>query len=333
MVRITRRGMLGAAIAGICLPRWSRAAEFTLRYGGNLPDSHPLSRRIAEAANTIAEQTGGRVRIDCFPNSRLGGDTAMLAQVQAGTLDFMTISGLILSRVVPVAAINGMGYAFSSYGEVWAAMDGLLGAYVRDAIGQAGLHATERMFDNGYRQMTSRKGPIAEPADFDGLTVRVPVSPLWSSLFTAFGAKPGVLDFAHTYDALRDGAFEAQENALGVIGTAKLYEVQHYCSMTNHMWDGFWFIANGALWDKLPVDLQGTISQAMNEAALIQRVDVRTLNDSLQGELESRGMVFNRPDPAPFREVLRQTGFYTGWQEKLDPQAWGLLENEAGTLD
>ena len=332
MTRITRRGMLGAA-AGLCIPRWGRAAEFALRYGGNLPDSHPLSRRIAEAANTVAEQTGGRVRIDCFPNNRLGGDTAMLAQVQAGTLDFMTISGLILSRVVPVAAINGMGYAFSSYGEVWSAMDGLLGAYVRDAIGQAGLHATERMFDNGYRQMTSKKGPIGQPADFSGLTVRVPASPLWSSLFTAFGAKPGVLDFAHTYDALRDGSFEAQENALGVIGTAKLYDVQRYCSMTNHMWDGFWFIANGAMWDKLPADVQGTISQAMNESALIQRVDVRTLNDSLQCELESRGMVFNRPDPAPFRAALHQAGFYTGWQQQLDPQAWGLLENEAGTLD
>ena len=109
-----------------------------MRYGGNLPDTHPLSRRIAEAAGVIAEQTGGRVRIDCFPNNQLGGDTQMLAQVRAGTLDFMTVSGLILSRAVPVAAINGMGYAFSSYGQVWSAMDGLVGAYVRDAISQAG---------------------------------------------------------------------------------------------------------------------------------------------------------------------------------------------------
>ena len=332
MSPITRRGALGVA-AGLCLPRWGRAAEFALRYGGNLPDTHPLSLRIAEAAATISEQTSGRVRIDCFPNSRLGGDTAMLQQLQAGTLDFMTVSGLILSRIVPVAAINGMGYAFSGYGEVWAAMDGLLGAYVRDAIVQAGLHATERMFDNGYRQMTSRVRPIGQPADFSGLTVRVPVSPLWSSLFTAFGAKPGALDFAHTYGALQDHTFDAQENALGVIGTAKLYEVQHYCSMTNHMWDGFWFIANGPVWDKLPADLQATVSQAMNDAALIQRVDVRTLNDSLEGELEDQGMVFNRPDPAPFRAALRQSGFYSAWQQRMDPQAWSLLENEAGALD
>ena len=332
MSPITRRGILVGG-AGLCLPRWGQAAEFALRYGGNLPDTHPLSRRIAEAAASITEQTGGRVRIDCFPNSRLGGDTAMLAQLQAGTLDFMTVSGPILSPIVPVAAINGMGYAFSGYGEVWAAMDGSLGAFVRGAITQAGLHATERMFDNGYRQMTSSVRPIAQPSDFAGLKVRVPVSPLWSSLFSAFGAKPSAIDFAHTYDALRDHTVDAQENALGVIGTGKLYEVQHYCSMTNHMWDGFWLVASGPVWDKLPADLQGAISQAMNDAALIQRVDVRALNDSLEGELESQGMVFNRPDPAPFRSALRQSGFYGFWQQRLDPQAWGLLENEAGVLD
>ena len=43
-------------------------------------------------------------------------------------------------------------------------------------------------------------------------------------------------------------------------------------------------------------------------------------------------MIFNRPDPAPFRELLSRSGFYAAWQAKLDPEAWGLLENEAGTL-
>ncbi len=331
MAAITRRALLGAT-AGVCLPRWGRAAEFALRYGGNLPDSHPLSRTIAAAATAIADQTGGRVRIECFPDNRLGGDTAMLAQVQAGTLDFMTVSGPILARSVPVAGINGIGYAFSTYGAVWSAMDGLLGAFVRNAIAAAGLHAAPRMFDNGYRQVTSSVRPIAHPSDFNGLALRVPVSPLWSSLFTAFGAKPGTLDFARTYAALQSHTFDAQENALAVIGSAKLYEVQRTCSMTNHMWDGFWFIANGARWDALPADMQAVVSAAIDDAALIQRAEVRTLNDSLQGELEERGLVFNRPDPAPFREALRAAGFYTEWQERLGPEAWGLLENEAGTL-
>ena len=331
MAAITRRALLGAT-AGVCLPRWGRAAEFALRYGGNLPDSHPLSRTIAGAAAAIADQTGGRVRIECFPDNRLGGDTAMLAQVRAGTLDFMTVSGPILARSIPVAGINGIGYAFATYSAVWSAMDGLLGSFVRDALSAAGLHATPRMFDNGFRQVTSHTRAIAHPADFAELAIRVPVGPLWSSLFTAFGAKPGTLDFARTYAALQAQTFDAQENAIALIDSARLYEVQHYCSVTNHMWDGFWFVANGAQWGALPGDVQAVITAAIDDAALVQRAQVRTLNDGVQGDLEARGLVFNRPDPAPFREALRTAGFYAEWQERLGPEAWGLLENEAGTL-
>ena len=112
-----------AAAAGVCLPRWSRAAEWTWRYGGNLPASHPLSLRIAAAAEAIAQETTGGSASKCFPDNQLGGDTAMLAAISSGTLDFMSVSGLILSRMVPIAAINGLGYAFPNYASVWSAMD------------------------------------------------------------------------------------------------------------------------------------------------------------------------------------------------------------------
>jgi tripartite ATP-independent transporter DctP family solute receptor len=329
MRSIARRSVLASA-AGLCLPRWARAAEIELRYGGNLPASHPLSRRIAAAADEVATQTDGRVRIACFPDNALGGDSAMLAQVLAGTLDMMTVSGLILSRHVPVAAINGMPYAFGQYGAVWAAMDGPLGGIVRAALSDAGLHAAPRMFDNGYRQITTSTRPVATPADLHGLRLRVPDSPLWTSVFETFGARPGTLDFAQLHAALRDGPFEAQENALSVIEAARLYDVQRYCSLTNHMWDGFWLVINRARWDALPGPVQAAIAHAMDDAALVQRVEVRRLNDSLQDTLAAHGLLFNRPDPAPFKAVLTEAGFSQTWQERFEPEAWALLETETG---
>ena len=38
---------------------------------------------------------------------------------------------------MPVAAISAVGFAFTNYDQVWAAMDGELGAYVRTAIDAA----------------------------------------------------------------------------------------------------------------------------------------------------------------------------------------------------
>ncbi len=337
MHTLTRRSLLGTAASatatlGVCLPRWAHAAEFTYKYGGNLPEAHPLSHRIAEAAAAIARETDGRVAIRVFPNSQLGGDTAMIRDLQSGRLEFMTVSGLILSTLVPVASISGIGYAFANYGEVWAALDGLVGAQIRDAITAGGLHPFERMFDSGYRQVTSASRPIREPADFQGMKFRVPDGPLWSSMFQAFGASPVAINFADAYAALKRKTVEGQENPLAVINAAKLFEVQTYCSMTNHMWDGYWFIANQQAWSALPPSLQDIISRHINDAALVERAEVRALNDSLQDELEGHGMVFNRPDPAPFRNTLRQAGFYDDWRAKYGPEAWQLLESSVGSL-
>src|SRR4051794_17275253 len=128
-------GFIGA------MPRVARAAEFSLKYGNNLPLTHPLNIRAQEAADRIAKESKGRVEIKIFPNNQLGGDTDMLAQVRSGGIDFFTPSALVIATLVPVAAINAVGFAFSDYQQVWSAMDGKLGAHVRAAIAKSRLYA------------------------------------------------------------------------------------------------------------------------------------------------------------------------------------------------
>jgi TRAP-type mannitol/chloroaromatic compound transport system permease large subunit len=76
----------------------------------------------------IKTETNGRVDIQIFPNNQLGADTDVLSQLRSGRVEFFTMSGLILATLVPVASINGMGFAFPDYDTVWKAMDGELGA-------------------------------------------------------------------------------------------------------------------------------------------------------------------------------------------------------------
>ena len=156
----------------------------------------------------------------------------MLSQLRSGAIDFFTLSGLILSTLVPVASINGIGFAFKDYPSVWKAMDGSLGGYVRGEIDKRGLVAMDKMWDNGFRQITSSTRPIKVPADLKGFKIRVPVSPLWTSMFQAFGASPVSINFSEVYSALQTKIAEGQENPLSLIQIAKLYEVQKYCSMT-----------------------------------------------------------------------------------------------------
>ena len=185
--------------------------------------------RQQEAATRIKEATGGRVEIQLFPNNQLGSDTDMLSQLRSGAIDFFSLSGLILSTLVPVASINGIGFAFKDYDTVWNTMDGKLGAYVRGEIGKRGLIAMDKMWDNGFRQITSSTRPIRTPADLKGFKIRVPISPLWTSMFQAFGASPISINFSEVYSALQTKIAEGQENPLSLIEIAKLYEVQKYC--------------------------------------------------------------------------------------------------------
>jgi tripartite ATP-independent transporter DctP family solute receptor len=211
-------------------------------------------------------------------------------------------------------------------------MDGELGAHIRAAIEKANLLAFEKIWDNGYRQMTSSTKPIVTPDDLKGFKIRVPVSPLWTSMFKAFGAAPASINFSEVYSALQTKVVEGQENPLAIIDTGKLYEVQKYCSKTNHMWDGFWFLANKRAFAALPKDLQAIVTKNFNQAALDERADVKKLNDGLEGELTKKGMVFNQPDPTLFREALKKAGFYAEWKQKFGPEAWAVLEKQVGTL-
>ncbi|MGB3072264.1 MAG: TRAP transporter substrate-binding protein [Ottowia sp.] len=314
------------------LPRIARAAEFSLKYGNNLPLTHPLNIRAQEAADRIAKESKGRVEIKIFPNNQLGGDTDMLAQVRSGGIDFFTPSALVIATLVPVAAINAVGFAFSDYKQVWAAMDGKLGAHVRAAIAKSRLYAFEKMWDNGFRQTTSSKAPVTGAKDMDGLKIRVPVSPLSISMFKGLGAAPASLQFSEVYSALQTKIVDAQENPLPIIQVAKLYEVQKYASLTNHIWDGYWFIANGRSWEALPADLKTIVARGINEAGLQQREDIKKLNDSVVDDLKAKGLAINTPSSDSFRAKLRESGFYGEWKGRFGAEAWGLLEAAVGKL-
>ncbi|TYO67358.1 TRAP transporter substrate-binding protein [Bradyrhizobium hipponense] len=323
-----------AVMGGIGAPHVARAqsAEFTYKYANNLPDTHPLNVRAKEMAAAIKSETGGKFDLQIFPNNQLGSDTDMLSQIRSGGVEFFTLSGLILATLVPAASINGIGFAFPDYDTVWKAMDGDLGGYVRSEIKKAGLEVMDKIWDNGFRQTTSSSKPIAGPDDLKGFKIRVPVSPLWTSMFKAFDAAPASINFSEVYSALQTKIVEGQENPLAIISTAKLYEVQKYCSLTNHMWDGFWFLANRRAWEKLPEDIRKVVAKNINAAAINERADTAKLNANLQQELAAKGLTFNQPTVAPFRDKLRTAGFYAEWKGKYGDQAWDLLEKAVGKL-
>jgi tripartite ATP-independent transporter DctP family solute receptor len=324
---------LPAASLGAALPALAQSTpQYSFKYANNLPVTHPLNLRAQEVAARIAAESKGRMEIKIFPNNQLGGDTDMLSQVRSGGIEIFNPGTQIIATLAPISAITAVGFAFASQDQVWTAVDGKLGDAIRASFAKVGLHTFEKMWDNGFRQVTTGAKAVNSAADLAGMKIRVPVSPMSISLFQALGSAPTSLQFSEVYMALQTKVVDAQENPLAILQTAKLFEVQKYCALTNHQWDGYHIVVNGRAWRSLPDDLKVIVSRAFNEGGLQQRDDLRKLNDSLQADLTAKGMSFTKPSSESFRAQLQKGGYYKEWKGKFGDEAWALLESTAGKI-
>lgn len=335
MVQLNRRTLLaGGLIAPAALGACGNGpdAEIVWRLATNLPITHPLSARMKEAADHVYARSNHRLLIEVYPSSQLGSDADLLAQVRAGAIQMLSISGLIMSILVPVTAISGIGFAFTDRQQLFGAMDGGLGEVIKAGLAGHHLIATPKVFESGFRQITTSTRQINTPADLREMKIRVPLGALWTSMFRSFGCSPTSINFNEVYSALQTNVVEGQENPLAVVDTGKLYEVQRYCAMTNHMWDGFWLLQNQEALEKLPSDLRDLVQVEFSRAADLQREDLAKLAESLPTKMQAEGMTLNTPETGVFRQALRDVGFYRQWKERMGDHAWRTLEDAVGGL-
>ena len=112
-----------------------------------------------------------------------------------------------------------------------------------------------------------------------------------------------------------------------IIATAKLNQVQQWdCSLTKHVWDGYWILANRRAMQRLPKDVQEIVVREFTQAGKDERADIVQLTASLQNDLSAKGMKFIEAQPDAFRDALKKTSFYKDWRGKLGDQGWKLLE-------
>jgi len=332
---LTRRQVLAGASALPLFSITSRpayAAEFNYKFATGQDPSHPVNKRAQEAIDRIRNASGGRLDIKLFPANQLGSDTDLLSQIRNGGVEFFNQASVVLSTLVPAAGIINTGFAFHDYSEVWKAMDGPLGTYVRAQIEKVGLLTMSKPWDNGFRHVTTSTKPVKTPDDLKGMKLRVPAAPMLSSLFTALGASPTPINFNEVYSALQTKLVEGQENPLAIISSARLYEVQKYCSLTNHVWDAYWILGNRKAMERLPKDIREIVRKELEKAATDERADIAALSVSLRTDLATKGVQIIEPDKKAFKDALAKGSFYKDLRAKFGDEAWKLLQDSVGAL-
>jgi tripartite ATP-independent transporter DctP family solute receptor len=331
---ISRRSAILAAGTTLCLPAIGRAAgaKFVYKCATGQAPTHPLNIRLQQGFDRIREKTGGALEFRLFPANQLGTETAVLSQTRLGSVEMTLLSASIYATFVPVAGIANTAYVFKDANDVWKAMDGALGQYTKAQTTKAGLIPAGNIWNNGFRQITSSTRDIRTPQDLKGFKIRVPPAPMLTSFFADMGAAPTPINFSEVYTALQTGVVDGQENGLTLVLTTRLYEVQKYCIMTGHSWDGYWPLANPAAWRRLPEKMQQIVVDELNVAADAERADVTQGDVTARADLTKKGLIFQDVDKAKFQQTLLATSYYRDWRAKYGEAAWSALELATGTL-
>ncbi|PJG51873.1 C4-dicarboxylate ABC transporter [Bradyrhizobium forestalis] len=243
----------------------------------------------AEKFKELAEKyTGGKVKVEVYPNSTLYKDKEELEALQLGSVQMLAPSN---SKFGPLGIrefeVFDLPYILPDLKTLRKVTEGPLGARLLKLLDSKGITGLA-YWDNGFKQMSANKKLIA-PADYQGVKFRIQSSRVLQAQFKALGSLPQVMAFSEVYQALQTGVVDGQENTWSNIYTQKMHEVQKYITETNHGYIGYVVIVNKKFWDDLPADIRDQLSKAMKEATDFSNAQSQKENDDALAEIKKSG--------------------------------------------
>lgn len=245
--------------------------------------------KASEKFKELAEKyTGGKVKIEVYPNSTLYKDKEELEALQLGSVQMLAPSN---SKFGPLGIrefeVFDLPYILPDLKTLRKVTEGPLGARLLKQLDSKGITGLA-YWDNGFKQMSANKKLVA-PADYQGVKFRIQSSRVLQAQFKALGSLPQVMAFSEVYQALQTGVVDGQENTWSNIYTQKMHEVQKYITETNHGYIGYVVIVNKKFWDDLPADIRGQLSKAMKEATDFNNAQSQKENDDALAEIRKSG--------------------------------------------
>lgn len=262
-------------------------AATTLRLGHVVADNSSLDKGLDYFAKLVSDKSGGELKIQVFPNSSLGDNTAMMEQLQFGSLDMMAPSVAALSGFTPSTAIFDLPYLFKNEAAAEEVLDGPLGDTVGKALEPQGFYLLGWMTQS-WRHLTCNK-EVTKPADVAGIKIRTMDSKYHMAHFNTLGASAIPMAMSELYTALQQGTIDAQENPYTNIVNSRFYEVQKYVVETGHIYDACPLIISTITWKRLDDNQKKIIKEAAAEAVNWERAEVKK-------------------DDAVFREQVKKSG-------------------------
>ncbi len=291
--------------------------EYVIRLGHSDTEDNLINVSLMHYADWVKEQTDGRVIIRLYPDEKLGDNTDMAQQLVTGELDAMMMPQGVEATYAPKIATLGLPFLFTSYEQAWAVTED---EEVAEGLTQ-GLEDYNMIqlafWENGMRQITNSVREVKTPDDVNGLKIRIPDDAMTESIFSELGASTTKFAWSKTYDALKQGTFDGQENPVANIYASKINEVNSYMTLTNHKYESKNLVFSLSTWNKLPEDIQEVLLEGAKTFGQEHRNAVAADEEKQIEELEKAGMtVIKDPDIEAFKTATREV--YTDFELQND---------------
>lgn len=244
------------------------------RYAWPLATASPedtVTQIFAEKfAKEVYDRSGGRMKIQVYANSTLGGDRELLETCADGDIPFVVQNTAPQVTFMPDLAVFDLPCVFDSLDACRKKVDdeqfyGLIG----DVYTRGGYHLLG-MADQGFRVMSTNK-PVHDFSDFKGQKIRTMENSFHLAFWKALNANPTPMSFSEVYIGLQQNTIDAQENPIEVIVSNRLYEQQDYIVETNHLPHLISLIVNDDFFNNLSGEDQAIMTEAAKTATAYAR--------------------------------------------------------------
>ena len=287
----------------------------TLRLGHILNETslyHVSAQRFAEI---LGKNSGGRIKVDIFPNGQLGFERDLIEGMRLGTIDAGVVTSAPIAGFEPRMMVLDLPFIFKSREGAFKVMDGEIGKRLFGYLEAQNLKGLA-YFDAGWRMVVSTKKPLAKPDDYPGTRFRVMENPLYVSTFKSLGVNATPLNWGEVYTGLRQGTIDSLDLPVYVIYTAKIYEVAKYMATTEHMLTPVVLMMSNARFKALPADLQQAVVKSAQEVTPIQRqIALETNQDYMNKLREAKMEIVPVPDKRAFQD--RMQAVYREFEGKI----------------
>ena len=294
---------LAAAALLVATSSFAQFADRTIKFTNGVNEDHPVGIGVKKMQEVLAAKTGGKMKINAFWGGAAGGDLPATQALRAGTQEMVCTSSSPLVGIVKDLGAFDLPFLFANEKEADAVLDGPAGAYFNKKLEEVGL-INLAYWENGFRNLTNSKRPVAKAEDFDGVKVRVMQNNIFIDTFKTLGTNAVPMAFGEVFTALETKTIDGQENPFVTIETSKFNEVQKYLSVTRHAYTPFLVLYSKKLWDQLNPQEQAVLREAAMEGQKVQRAANRALNEKSLGSLKAKGMQVNEVSAAEQKRMF-----------------------------